>query len=129
MGRTYIIEPSFILRTGHIKKCTELFALESLKINRKTIVVIPIGAPEIFSNNSKINVKRILPNSYEHILHGDKLFPTSLRSLVEVVFFFFPRNLKNKLTFSLDRTFWYLTNHRKMKIALEQLFKIEKINS
>ena len=88
MSRTYIIEPSLILRTGHIKKCTELFTLESLKINKNTIVVVPIGAPEIFSKNSKIAVKKILPNSYEQILYDQKLYSNSLSLFMKVLFFY-----------------------------------------
>ena len=129
MSRTYIIEPSLILRTGHIKKCTELFTLESLKINKNTIVVVPIGAPEIFSKNSKIAVKKILPNSYEQILYDQKLYSNSLSLFMKVLFFYLPSGLKNNFIFFIGRIFWYLSNYRKMKIALQQLFVSEKISS
>ena len=129
MDRTYIIEPTLILRTGHVKKCTEIFALESLKINLNTIVVVPIGAPDFLINNSKIVVKKILPNSYEHILYDAKLFSTTLRTFVSTVFFFFPKREKDRIILFLDRFLWYWQNRRKMHTALQQLFKLEGINS
>jgi hypothetical protein len=129
MDRTYIIEPTLILRTGHVKKCTELFALESSKYHEKTIVVVPIGAPEILSTNSKIKVLKILPNTYERLLYDEKLFRSSIRNSIEVLFFFLRKNKKNKLVFFCERLFWYLQNSKKMKIALQQLFDIEKIDS
>jgi hypothetical protein len=129
MGRTYVIEPTLILQTGHVKKCTELFALESYKYHKKTIVVVPIGAPDILSNNSEIKVLKILPNSYERILHNEKQFRSSTKDLVDVLFFFLPRNFKVKLTTFLERFFWYLQNSRKMKRTLQKLFDLENIDS
>ena len=127
MSRIFIIEPSLILRTGHVKKCTELFALEALELNRKVVVVVPIASPSILSEISRVKVIKALPNTYEHILYNEKLFPTTTKIFVRIAFLFFPRKRQDQLIRFIDRATWYFKNRAEMKRTLRQLFKNEKI--
>ena len=125
MSRFFIIEPSLILDTGHVKKCTEIFAQASLDLNKKTLIVVPFSAPKVFPSKPNL-VLRLLPNCYEKILYDKKLYNTSYTS---VIFFFLPKKIKIRTILFVDRLFWYLKSYIQMRTSIKYLFDSEKISS
>jgi glycosyltransferase involved in cell wall biosynthesis len=130
LGKVYIIEPTLILQAGHVKKCTEIFTVESLKLNKKTEVIVPFSAPDLFSRESSIKVTKMLPNAYQEILYKPELNPPSrYKLLVNVFFFYLTKKIKKKIIDFIIRLFWFIKSRKEMKRALDEMFSTNEMNA
>ena len=127
--RVFIIEPTLILRVGHVSQCTYLFAQGAEELNNEVTIVSPKNSPTGLKIDEFFQVSRSLPNTYETFLIEGLKFEYKFKRLLHLLTFPIGEKRRNRANFFIDRFFWFTIYFRKTTIELEQLFKLHEINS
>jgi glycosyltransferase involved in cell wall biosynthesis len=123
--RLFLVEPTFVLKVGHVSQCTHIFAKQAKKLNFEVIIVVPENAPFGTPVEKDFELLRILPNTYDSFLIQGLKYRDNLRISVLVFSFILGKKLRNKLILLIHRLSWYIEYRIKCKriwVALNSKF-------
>ena len=106
--RLFLIEPTFVLKVGHVSQCTYIFAKQAKKLNFDVFIIVPENAPFGTPVEKDFQLLRILPNTYDSFLIEGLRYRYKLRWLVSVSLIILGKKLRGKLIFLMDRLNWYI---------------------
>jgi glycosyltransferase involved in cell wall biosynthesis len=125
--RLFLVEPTFVLKVGHVSQCTYLFAKQAKELNFDVVVIVPENAPFGTPIEKDFELLRILPNTYDSFLIEGLKYRYNLRILVLIFSIILGKKLRRKMIFLFDRLNWYIEYRLKVrklwpKVNSEYLF-------
>jgi glycosyltransferase involved in cell wall biosynthesis len=108
-GRLFLIEPTFVLKVGHVSQCTFLFAQEAKNLGFEVVIVVPECAPYGTLVESEFEFNRSLPNTYESFLVEGLRYRFFMQRFASVFFILLGKKAFGKARFFIDRFHWYLS--------------------
>lgn len=106
--RLFIVEPTFVLKVGHVSECTRVFAHQAKVLGFEVTILVPENAPTGTPVESEFELIRILPNTYDSFLIEGLKYRYRFRFLILAFSLVFSKNLRRKFVFFFDRLNWYL---------------------
>jgi len=106
--RLFLVEPTFLLKVGHVSQCTYIFAKQAKKLNFDVVILVPENAPFGTHVEREFELVRILPNTYDSFLIGGLKYRYNLRILVLIFSVLLGKKLRRKAIFFIDRLNWYI---------------------
>lgn len=113
--RLFLVEPTFVLKVGHVSQCTYLFAKQASKLNFDVVILVPENAPFGTPVERDFQLLRVLPNTYDSFLIEGLKYRYTLRTPVLILSMFLRRKLRGKVIFFFDRLNWYNSYRLKSK--------------
>ena len=113
--RLFLVEPTFVLKVGHVSQCTYLFAKQASKLNFDVIILVPENAPFGTPVERDFQLLRVLPNTYDSFLIEGLKYRYTLRTPVLILSMILSRKLRGKIIFFFDRLNWYNSYRLKSK--------------
>jgi glycosyltransferase involved in cell wall biosynthesis len=107
--RLFLIEPTFVLKVGHVSQCTLLFAQEAKNLGFEVVIVVPECAPYGTLVESEFEFNRSLPNTYESFLVEGLRYRFFMQRFASVFFILLGKKAFGKARFFIDRFHWYLS--------------------
>jgi glycosyltransferase involved in cell wall biosynthesis len=107
--RMFLIEPTFVLKVGHVSQCTYLFAQEARKLGFEVVIVVPECAPYGTLAETEFEFNRSLPNTYESFLVEGLRYRFFMQRFISLPFILLGKKFFTKARFFIDRLHWYLT--------------------
>lgn len=113
--RLFLVEPTFVLKVGHVSQCTYLFAKQARELNFDVLIIVPENAPFGTPVEKDFELLRILPNTYDSFLIEGLKYRYNLRILVLIFSVILGKRLRRKMIFLFDRLNWYIEYRLKSK--------------
>ena len=107
--RMFLIEPTFVLKVGHVSQCTFLFAQEARNLGFEVVIVVPECAPNGTLVETEFEFNRSLPNTYESFLVEGMRYRFFMQRFISVFFILLGKKAFAKARFFFDRLHWYLS--------------------
>ena len=114
-GRLFLVEPTFVLKVGHVSQCTYLFAKQAKELNFDVFIIVPENAPFGTSVEKDFELLRVLPNTYDSFLIEGLKYRYKLRILVLILSIILGKKLRRKMIFLFDRLNWFIEYRLKSK--------------
>jgi hypothetical protein len=99
MRRLFLVEPTFVLKVGHVSQCTYIFAKQAKKLNFDVVIIVPENAPFGTPVEKDFELLRILPSTYDSFLVEGLKYRYKLRILVLVFSLILGKKLRKNLIF------------------------------
>jgi glycosyltransferase involved in cell wall biosynthesis len=113
--RLFLVEPTFVLKVGHVSQCTYLFAKQAKELNFDVVIIVPENAPFGTPIEKDFELLRVLPNTYDSFLIEGLNYRYNLRILVLIFSVILGKRLRRKMIFLFDRLNWYIEYRLKSK--------------
>lgn len=113
--RLFLVEPTFVLKVGHVSQCTHLFAKQAKELNFDVVIIVPENAPFGTLVEKDFELVRILPNTYDSFLIEGLKYRYNLRILALIFSVVLGKKFRGKMIFLFDRLNWYIEYRRKSK--------------
>lgn len=124
-GRLFIVEPTFILKVGHVSQCTYLFSSHSKSMGFEVFVLVPECAPFGTRVEEEYELQRILPNTYESFLIEGMKYRYPMKKVISLALRLLGTNWHRRITFFIGRLHWFVNfraKSRKKWKALDSQF-------
>lgn len=113
--RLFLVEPTFVLKVGHVSQCINLFAKQAKELNFDVVIIVPENAPYGTTVEKDFELLRVLPNTYDSFLIEGLKYRYNLRIVVLIFSIILGKKLRRKIIFLFDRLHWYVEYRLKSK--------------
>ena len=128
-SRMFLVEPTFVLKVGHVSQCTKLFASQAEAYGYEVVIVVPKCAPTGTPVELEFNLLRALPNTYETFLVEGMRYRYKFQKIVSLLSKILPKARGDRGKFFLERVHWFNHFSRATMKTWESLDEIYKFNN
>ncbi len=110
-----IVAPDLQISWGHVGKSLSIFSEFFVRIGHVVKIIMPTNAPEIGSLPHRVEIARVLPNTYESVLVPNTLFDYPGRTIIAALTLLAPLRFRNFLRAGFQRVAWFQHYYSKLR--------------